>query len=175
MCTNAHILLKASQHSGGQLLEGPGGSNQLCAHVCESDVSVPAAGVELRALGLSLHVHTPATGETCIQGPVTGQTECLSTAFGEIHNVHLYIFLLFSHLSCHRGQEGEAVGAVCAHVSAECFCLCYLCVWPSTYPYRSCTCAPAGNILPAMLLAGLGVTELWQPCLCQAAEFSHIP
>lgn len=84
-------------------------------------------------------------------------------------------FLLLSHLSCHRGEEGEAVGAVCAHVSAGCFCLCYLCVWPATYTYRSCTGASAGNTFAATLLAGLGVTELWQPCLCQTAGFRYIP
>lgn len=158
---------KSKPEQRGWLLD-QGSSSQLCAHV---SVSVPAAGVELWALRLCM--------STCQQQgrqePVTGQTECLSTAVGEIHNVHLNTFLLFSHLSCHRGEHGEAIGAVCVHVTAGRFCLCYLCGWPSIYIYRSCTCAPAGNTFSAKPLAGLGGMALWQPCLCQAAGFSHIP
>lgn len=152
-------------------MEGLGKSQPaLCTRVCEQRVCTSSWSGALDPE--ALHVRMPATGETWIQGPVTGQTECLSTAVSEIHNVHLYIFLLISHLSCHRG---EAVGSDCVPVSAGCFCLCYLCGWPSIYVYRSCICMPTRNTFSAMPLAGLGGMELWQPCLCQAAGFSHIP
>lgn len=54
VCTNAHIFLKARPHRGVGYWRDQGSPSQLCAHVCVSNGSVPAAGVELWALGLCM-------------------------------------------------------------------------------------------------------------------------
>lgn len=171
VCTHAHVFLKAAAQEGWPL-EGPGESQPaLCTCVwtmCLQQQLEWSCGPQGFA-----SLHASNCGDW-IQGPVMGKL-CLSTAAGKTQNVHLYIFLLFSNPSCHRREQHEAVGAVCVQGSARCFCLCYLCGWPSIQVCRSCTCMHAGNTSSATLLAELEGMELWQPCLCQAAGFTHIP
>lgn len=118
--------------------------------------------------------HVPATGETGIQGQLL---ERLSQAsyWKAPHCIYVsYPTNRPSPFFSQKGEQDEAVGAICE--SSECFCLCQS-VRLAMYTYRgamhvSLCCMPTGNTCLASLLSGPGDMELWQPCLQWATRFS---